>query len=80
MELVVGLVGCLIWAGLIGPGQKFGTTAAPLFSLSCNENRAKILKGPNLPGLAESCLLCRNSPHLIASKRSVAASQRCDLL
>ncbi|KAG8489048.1 hypothetical protein CXB51_017058 [Gossypium anomalum] len=54
--------------------------AAPLCSLSCNENRAKILEGPNLPGLAKSCLLCHNPPRFIVSKRSVAASRICDLL
>ncbi|KAG8479116.1 hypothetical protein CXB51_029932 [Gossypium anomalum] len=71
-----------IWVGFVsfGPGHKFGPTAAPLCSLSCNEHKAKILEGPNLPGLAESCLLCCNPLHLIASKRSVAASRRCDLL
>ncbi|KAG8477705.1 hypothetical protein CXB51_027716 [Gossypium anomalum] len=66
--------------GSFGPGHKFSPTAALLCSLSCNENRAKILEGPNLPGLAESCLLCRNPPYLITSKHSVAASRRCDLL
>ncbi|KHG20815.1 putative serpin-like protein [Gossypium arboreum] len=33
---------------------KLGPTAALFCSLSCNENGAKTLKGPILPGLAKS--------------------------
>ncbi|KAA3469294.1 Cell division FtsZ [Gossypium australe] len=40
--------------GVFRPGLNWVPTAAPLCSLSCNEDRAKTIKGPNLPSLAES--------------------------
>ncbi|KAG8481026.1 hypothetical protein CXB51_025786 [Gossypium anomalum] len=59
--LVWALFGSIFYAYFpcIGSWHEFGPTAAPLCSLSCNENRAKILEGPNLPRLAKSCLLCQ---------------------
>ncbi|KAL4362571.1 hypothetical protein GQ457_04G030970 [Hibiscus cannabinus] len=42
--------------GLVWPGQNWVSTAAPLCSLLCNDNRAKTKGGPVLSGMAQLLL------------------------